>query len=553
MGTRPTVGWVNKNGFTVLWDEPERPPFIRNKSVRNISGLDHIPGGFPGDFPGNYVLGQNFFWTLDFPLTNIFRRKVSGGAEEFLLGAISVLLIAILSEIVQAILMHTRRRNRRASSRGVHIAFLVDEFYHFRNVVKHLVGRRSTTRLQSEENRTVRKRTYTSLIIVLIALGLMAADVFAVYLTQPNLVFSKKDEYNLRGIQPIVTDRGLTKWIRRLARDRICVTPVFTASDQERQFVVSACINFRTEKAHDSVDELTDNMNITVSSFYHMAGNDHYITFGQARMHIRVRAFLYLADKGKESGARRFYFVNEAMPDNNGFEKFLHELFIYSVMEESCNQKKDNVSTSQFSCDEVVASKSILDGRVVEKEISLFHKRNGEEIRNVTGYQTTYKVTMNNPFFSVDNGVNPLVATALFQENSSKGTYLNLTTDKVIDQLEGLITEEGRMAGLILFLTIFIIFSITLIILRSTLQPVSLGAMAWSAHDDVSLLSSNISDKPEPVTGSHDGSSYFDDDGLGASTSAIGEEGLIRADRAAHSGDQVEEKPPVDKPPEQNV
>lgn len=526
-----TIGWVNKNNNTVLWDIPARPP--------NLDNISYV------EFPGNYVFGLNFFHTRDFTLTNIFRRKVAGGAEEFLLGAISVILIALLSEIVQAILMHTRR-SRNGSRRGVHIAFLVDELYHFRNVVTHFVGSSSATGIRSEESRAIKKRTYTSLIIVLIALALMAADVFAVYLTQPRTVHSRKDQYNLRGVQPIVTEQGRSRWARRLARDRVCVVPVFTSSNQDRLFFISACVLSDVVTAHDNVDDITDF--VTVKSFFHIAGSDHYVTFGDAKISIRNRAFLYISEDALKSGApaRRFFFENEMLP-NNAFEKFLHQLFIYSAIEESCNH-----NDTKYTCKEIVDSLEIVkeDTKPIVEPIKLWHARNGSLLQDTAGYQTKFKVTMNNPFFSVDHGVSPLVTTAKIQEVATPGTYLDLKTDAALNELVGLISEEGRMAGLPLFSTVLLIFAVSLVVLRLTLQPISLGEMAWNSRDMDSMMDSSVNaQNREGMSRSASSTVVSFDDIDGAVISVDGVKGAVHGEcSGSFEQDGTPEKKKTKKP-----
>lgn len=465
--------WENEKGRTILWAIPEQP-----EGFVNISALAKVPG--------LYVLGQSFFHTANFPITSIFKRNVTGGAEEFLLGAISVLIIAVLSEVVQAVLMRTRRRtDGKASRRGVQIAFLVDEFYHVRNLFSHVIGTRGGRSHGQDDS--ARMGTFMSFTVLCIALALMAADVFAVYLTQASTFYSSdENQYNLRGFQPIGTDRGTTKWINRLARDISCVSPAFTDGGQKREFTINACIMFDIKEAHMQVTDTIDE--IKVRSFFHKAGSEHRVTFGDAVIGIRKRTFLYATDnEDRKAFTKRITFETN---DTNDFAytKYIHELFIYSVLEVNCND-------GPVTCKERVKQLEASPGEhsIVEQEITFWRTRENDDKALVRGIESTYRIPLDNPFTSIDKGINPLVATAAIEEVGGPGTYVDITHEDVETDLRGLISEEGRVAGLVALLSIFGFFSVLLVVLRVVLRPLSLSELAWDACNRESEASSESS------------------------------------------------------------
>lgn len=488
--------WVN-DGHIVLWDIPKQPPGFVNITSEARE-------------PGVYVFGKNNFRSADFPLINIFKRNVTGKAEEFLLGAISVMLITVLSELVQVILMQTRRRKNGAASRqGVQVAFLVDEFYHFRNVFSHVTGRKTDDNRRGQRD-SVKGKTLLSVVVLCIGLALMAADVFAVYLTQPSNVYSwKENQYNLRGIQPIGTDQGITRWVTRLSRDRSCVTPTFSDSGQKREFSLSPCIMYDFKEAHTKVTDTIDE--ITVRSFFHRGGSDHRVTFGDAAISIRKRTYLYVAgNNNRDAFAKRLTFETKETEDL-AYTKHLHALFIYSVLEVNCNEEEATVS-----CKERVEQLNARGGEheIVEEEITFWRSRKKDATAVIRGVESRYRISLDNPFTSVDNAINALVVTSAIREVRGPGTYIDITSEEVDTDIRGLISEEGRVAGLVALVSIFGFFAVVLIVLRLVLRPVSLPELAWNALDNDSELfgemasSSGVGIKESVISG--DSSSWLD-------------------------------------------
>lgn len=480
------VGYVDRNNKTVLWDVPEKPP-----------GFINVTSTLGAETPGKYVFGQTRFPTKNIHITSLLHRKIAGQAEEFLLGTVTVLIIALLSEMVFSVLMRTRRRaDGRSSKPGIHIAFLVDEYFHLRNIWRHIFGPK---RIDDPYEQNRRKWVFTSLLVLTIASTLMAADVFAVYLTQPKNILSSNYQYNLRGLQPILTERGATDWVRRMTRERTCVTPVFTESQQRREYSLSSCIEYDIKEAHNTPDAETDV--ITVRSFYHKAGSDHEILFGEAYLRMRKRAYMYM----RAGGSRRMLFDTHETEDYD-YAKYIHDMYIHSVMQFNCNKNnKYRNKTCQQLVDELETNHKIVEG-----EVRYWRPRGGNDfLGNETGIETTYRVAMNNAFVSVTFGINPLTATAVIQEVEGPGLYINATNENEVDNVDSLLLEEGRVAGLFALLFILLGFVIIVIVLRICLVPDSLGSLAWGAEHSHLLLSvSDISPKTSSPSHSRKSSGF---------------------------------------------
>lgn len=480
------VGYIDENGRNVLWSIPTPPPNFLNVS----SSTDHS---------GIYILGQVFFKVRNIHVTNIFKRNLFGTAEDFVLGAISVLLIAVLSEIVQAILMHTRQ-NRKPARRGLQVACLVDELFHFRHLISRVFeGKHTHKNLLTESRESSKRRMLTGVTVLLIAVSLMAADVFAVYLTQPSKEGSyRHHQYNLRGVQPIASDHGVSKWVNRLSRERTCVTPAFTEGEQRRKFVLSVCFMFSFHREHDSFDDTIDEVNVT--SFYHTGGSDHIVQFGQANITLMTRTLIYVNDNNhlkREAFVDRINFATNDT-ENLDFSKYTHELFIYSAMEFNCNQEN-----KVHTCAELVNTVT-RKHEIVEKDIFLWQGRKKDEYRTVKGVRSTYKVSMNNPFETFDKGIAALTTTSAIVEGKGSGTYSSVKTEEELDDIPGLLEEEGRVAGLLALSSILAIGFLILIILRVTLKPASLGGLAWDAEiSEGDISSSRCLDKRVATMTSH--------------------------------------------------
>lgn len=446
---------------TVLYGIPSPPP-----DFYNVTELSH---------PGVYIMGHDKFLVKEFHIVGILRRSF-GSAEEFLLGMLSVFLIAVLSEIVHVFLMRTTNE-RHLSATSVIYACLVDELSHFRNIWSHLSAVR---RRHGNDRRslTARQRGAASLVVIAITLGLFFAEVVAVVLTQPIMVKSEKHEYNLKGIQPTGTTRGVARFVRRVAGDRTCVSPIMTEVKQPRNFVLGSCSLLETSEApaEEAEDEDVSDK-IEVGSWYHFGGSDHSITFGSGFFNLRLRADIFL--DAKDGGSRRIFFENR---DNEDLDhsRYLHERFIYSSLEWTCNKPY-----SEKTCEELVKELQQDKGQKKIEEIVLWQqKTKGPLKENVTGLVTTFRVGMNAPWRAMNSGIRELYASGVIEEVAGPVKYQSLINDTIEDGAPGLLSEEGRVAGVVLLLIIFGVLFIVLLAIRRMLKPISIAHMVMKRIGD---------------------------------------------------------------------
>lgn len=444
-------GSFDDNGKTALYGIPSLPPGFYNISENG--------------FPGVYIMGHDKFLLKDFHIVGILRRSV-GPMEEFILGMLSVFLIAVLSEIVHVFLMRTSER--RLSATNVIYACLVDELSHFRNIWAHLHAVRRR-RGNDRRSLTSRQRAVASLVVISITLGLFVAEVVAVVLTQPILVKSTKYEYNVKGIQPIGTSRGVARFIRRVAGDRTCVSPIMTRGNQPRNFVLGACSVLETTETLSGEEDVS--AKVEVGSWYHSGGSDHNVTFGEgAFFNLRIRAEIFL--DANDGGSRKVFFENR---DNEDLDqsKYIHERFIYSSLEWLCNK-----DFSKKGCEELVMELQ-QKSRKEKRDIVLWRGKKDDVIDlNVTGLVTTFTVGMNAPWRAMNSGIRELYASGGILEVTGRARYQNVLNDTEEDGIPGLISEEGRVAGVVLLLIVFGLLFIVLLAIRRVFKPISIAHMA---------------------------------------------------------------------------
>lgn len=446
-------------GQEVLFAIPTRPPDFFNLTENGA--------------PGKYILGHDKFLLENFHIVGVLRRSI-GPAEEFLLGVLSVFLIAVVSEIVHVYLLRTNTE-RRLSPTSVIYACLVDELSHFRNIWSHLsaVRRRNGNDTRSL---TTRQRATASLMVIGITLFVFAAEVVAVVLTQPITVNSKKHDYNIKGVQPMGTSRGVARYIRRVAGDRTCVSPILTRGHQPRNFIVSACSILDTDMRMAEDSDVSDE--ITVGSWYHYGGSDYNVTFGDTFFRLRLRSELFL--DAIDGGSRRIYFDN-LDNENMDHARYIQERFIYASMEWACNK-----NFSKKTCQELVDELEVVDRRKEERDIELWRRKKASATEKVTGLVTTFRVGMNAPWRAMNSGIREFYASAALLEVTGKVRYENIMTDKVEDGIPGLISEEGRVAGVLLLVIILGILMSLLFAIRRFFRPISIAHMAMRhVGDDV--------------------------------------------------------------------
>lgn len=411
---------------------------------------------------GFYLFGYDDFQVMDMPVAGILQRSIAGRHEDFILGVISVMIIAVLSEIIQTILMRTRQS--QVSLTGLHTAFALDELAHFRNVWAFITCRFRTS------PRT-RRVASNSLIIALLGLSLLAAEVFAVFLTQPRRVFTTQYQYNLRGLQPAGTSIEMARHIDRVSTKKRCVTPSMTKSNQSREYSISACIKRDSIRKMDKLDDVAKY--VEVGSWFHEAGSDHVVTFGnetQFGQHsIQTRASIMQGTIGVTKG---LLFYNRDT-DNMTHASYLQMYMIRSAIEWNCEQGFESRSCNTMKLELKI------EGRDPSNETIVLWEQGDEDVtKEVRGIVTRFIINIRRPYLAIEDALSVFAASAVIEEVRGKGMYVSMENGQREHGIEKLVSEEGRVAGIFLLIFIFIGLMMILIVLRILLRPVSLAQIA---------------------------------------------------------------------------
>lgn len=423
--------------------------------------------------PGIYLVGNNKFFAKNVHILPIFQREF-GGMDEVILAILSVFLISFASELVYAILLR-RRKNNVSTALAISSASSVDALVHLRHLFQQFcftTSRRETVDIYQEPSK--QQRIMASAAVLVVAVLLFVAEVASVLLTQQTEGFSEKYQYNLRAVHPVGTHASMSRFILRDSKNTGCVTPVIREAEQTRHFAINACFKYEDIKSSDSSDSSRIlSQNITVSSWYHMGGSDHEISSGEGirKLSIRVRMF-----SSTEDGRARWLKFSNLDDEQKSHAKYLHDQAISAAAHWSCNQ-----DFSTRTCSEIKEEIRIISSNLETREILLWETKKDPRTLNVTGIVTVFAVQMNSPFSSMGAGLAPLATSAAVLEVQDKGGYLLVSNEEEEDGVPGLLVENGRVAGIVLFAIIVVGLLILLVMTRLWLKPTSLSEFAMKA------------------------------------------------------------------------
>ncbi|CAN8069618.1 unnamed protein product [Agarophyton chilense] len=401
------------------------------------------------DTPGKYVFGAGRFKpNLQFLRPKWFERRIcSKRCDEVILGYVSILLITVLTEIVLNFL----------KSLVPDVCFFVNpsqkhdrrDWEEIADGVQTLLSYRFLN-LWSRY-RSGQKFRFRTVLMVVLALSIFLLDGSLIILTQPNQYPSEQYEYNLLGSHPIGADDGLGKFLRRNARERPCITPVFYESNPIRNYSLSTCHTFDLREAHQQAE---DSVNyVKIGSWFHKGGSDHHISFGNASIKIKARAIIY----GAEGGTWRLLFP---ILYNNHIRitHYLHQRVIGKILKDSCRAER-----SPRSCSELIVGHRI-DLKLVTKEILLWVPRNRGINRkeHVRGLETTVRAGIKQPWETVFQSLGPLMTTELIQEVKGPSSYAHIATEEERQGIPGLLYLERRKVSAVLLLLCFPIAALVL-------------------------------------------------------------------------------------------
>lgn len=422
--------------------------------VLEAIALPHRPNGFlnisdPNN-PGRLVLGHSSYIAKEIHLTNIFQRQY-GNYEEFILAMLSVFLIVILSELVMVILM--RRRESRISTASLRAACLLDDTARFR------------MRIPVAETR--RRRMWANVLTIGISVMLFVADVVSVLLTQPKRVRSSKHGFNVKGVQPIGLSRDFARALRRETENFGCVSGLAEQAETRRLFLVTGCVGYKFVRVLDGAeDEVRE---VRVRTFWHRAGSDHRIWFGEGSYNVTVRGFM--GSEGDGMAGRHILF--ETRDDANMSQAgYLHRVFGLVGLEYVCNRSRD--LGRGRSCEEFAEEMRVVKVRRVRERVKLWRGAQGDVGEEVEGLESVIGLRLYAPFRAVHSAVRVLVTTGMVEEVEGRGMYVRFTDEVEEDGVEGLVEEDGRFAGVVLFGAVVGLLAGVLVVLRVALRPVHL-------------------------------------------------------------------------------
>lgn len=464
---------------------------------------------------GYYIFGYHDFQVRDLRIANVFHRTLIGDSDDFILGVMSVLLIAVVSELFQAIVLRSRQGNR-ISRNAMYTALLLDELTHFRNLTNLFrlsvppTTTASTTTANATTNSdhpststtTSRIPIWTSVTVFVITIVLLAAEVFAIYLTQPLNVYTRAKQYNLKGIMPVGAKFNVSKQIMRNTASKKCITPSMMHSNQTRMYTISACIERSDSSGRQNKDRQSqvplfgpsitsdlgdsDEMlgpsatatSFTVTSWYHDAGCDHQVKFSNefssAWHEIKMRATILQGHIGVRKAVR---FQSRDAEDGR-YARYIHAFFMERAIEGFCAQvSNDSCGPSYFAATQMTH----LEQRA--RNITLWvisdEGSNNDIVETVLGTVTKFDVPpIVYPFAAVEYAL-PVFATSLaIEEVEGSGLYTDLVTGEYEEEIANLAYEEGRVASATLILVIFMALLLLLLVLRALLKPVSLADIA---------------------------------------------------------------------------
>lgn len=425
-----------------------------------------------GSEAGAYVFGNGDFRVRsDVRVAPLAHRSFGGAKEDLVLGVISVLLIALLSEIVQTVLLRRAAARARPARGGVRAAYALDEVSHFRNVwslvrARHGAGGGSATR----------GLAFRSLLILAVAAALLAAEVIAVYLTQPYRLYSSESQYNLRGVQPAGTALDVASKIDLVTAEKTCITPSMMHSNQTREYTLSACVMRETNPALTGLyDEATS---VNVSSWFHRAGSDHTVDYGngdqRGSFKVNQRALLM---KGQSGMSKAILF--DTVEGHVESCTYLQKYMMYMAMQWSCDQESADRTCTEMK-DEL---KFHGPKKVFRNELKVWEYRNTSEA-GFLGFKMHFTIKLKQPHDALKSALHVLTTSAVIYEVPGPGLYFDVSAEKEQHGIEGLLSEEGRIAGVVLLASILGALSVVLVVLRCCLRPVSLARIARDAIDD---------------------------------------------------------------------
>lgn len=490
--------------------------------------------------PGVYIVGHDKFETDNYHIVDLARRQLTS-ADEYILGLLSVLLIAVLTEIVHVVLLRTAvsaDRDRHVSPHRLMSAFFFSQITHFRNIFRH-ISASSASKPSSRERHSVQSDpsisaptdrengaehvvsvpsvTLTlSIALLLLGICIFVVDVVVIMLTQPRTKLSTFEQYNLRGVHPIIADQGLALYISRMVVDRPCVSPYMAKRAQTRRFLLYVCADLSERTGGLETSEIAKD--ISIQSFFHIAGADHNVTFGPWWFSIRVRVDLLLSE---EEGGKRHLLFQSLDSGSFAHTRYIHQVVVHRGKEKACNKTWDAPLTK--FCGSMSNSTEPTSWAPVKRQVTLWPNKTEE----VVGVESLFKnINMPGPYLTLKRGVALLLPSLAIYETTGPARYSLSQNDSLEENaIEHLLAEGERVAGVASLAGVSVLFILILLCLRLWLQPVSLGSVAVTKVDEAYQRILIV--EKQVGAGAGDGTELSYEEPLAAESNVIGAAGPI--------------------------
>lgn len=446
--------------------------------------------------PGIYIVGHDKFETDNHHIVDLARRQLTS-ADEYILGLLSVLLIAVLTEIVHVILLRTAEsvnRDRHVSSHRLMSAFFFSQITHFRNIFRHISTPKATSRerhsipsdpsvsMPTSRESAMGRATSVPSVTLTLSIGLLllgicmfVVDVVVIMLTQPRTKLSTHEQYNLRGVHPILPDQGLALYISRMVVDRPCVSPYMAKRAQTRRFLLYVCSDVSERVGGILTSEIAKD--ISIRSFFHIAGADHNVTFGNWWISIRVRVDVLLSE---EEGGKRHLLFQSLDSGSFAHTRYLHQVVVHRGKEKACNKTWDD-PLAKF-CGSMPNTTEPTSWGPVKQEVTLWPGRTEQ----VVGVESLFRNSnMPGPYLSLKRGIALLYPSMAIYETTGMARYAPSRNESIEEtSIAHLLAEGERVAGVASLAGVSILFILILLCLRLWLQPASLGSIAVTKVDE---------------------------------------------------------------------
>lgn len=321
---------------------------------------------------------------------------------------------------------------------------------------------------------------WSSVTVLAFGAALIAAEVLAVYITQPFKVYASASRYNLRGVQPVLTTDSAAVEVDVLTEKKRCVSPMMPGSNHSRDYSLFACVN----RARDTALSRENHRStyVQLESWFHKAGSDHYITYGNDRGNgtheISTRASIMQSALGINSGL--MFEVNQTLLAQHA--RFLHARAVQVAVEKQCD------TYPSPDCQKNILDKcSVGKATARKKTITLWEVKEDTGVQvpvteSVEGIVSRFQVELRAPGTVLAEAFRIFASSAAIEEVvDGEGMYVSMPHGEEYHSMEGLASEEGRIAGVVLLGLILIAMLALLVLLRVFLRPVSMAHLARDA------------------------------------------------------------------------